>query len=201
MSEQLKLIYRGYEIQYNDATEHWYCLDIQALVSRGKRRVGGGLDEVHSDLLSDASLKKVKAEIDKFLAEMRKGAGVEAYLIDGGGPRMTPCMVVEYTGLKKTYSDKQPDHKVSTMAIRSGNSKPSRMEGSMRGIMPNTDEAHSAFAAAFAAAEKVREAQIEYERVFALIPRLQLEHIPELVKIHDRMKLGPAEEIANENQE
>lgn len=200
MAEQIKLIYRGYEIQFNSSTEHWYCTAIESLTNRGKA------EDVYSNALSSASLKKVKDGIDKFLAEMRKANGVEAYLIADSGrgannPIMTPCMVVEYNGLKKTYADKQPDHKVSTMAIRYSNSKPSRAEGSMQEIMPNTDEAHSAFAVAVAAAEKIREAEKEFKKAFAAIPRLQLEDIPELVKIHDRMKLGPAEETQTENQE
>lgn len=184
----VKFTYRGYEIHFSMNSEEWYCNEIEML---SKTHRDG---TVSSSYLSSPKLPEVKAGIDKFLTEMRKAAGVEAFIISGATskPEKRNCMVVEYHGTKRNYADKKPEHKASTMAIRHGNGKPSRVEGSLRDMMPNTPEALAAFEEAVEAHKALEAARLHYVGVFARIPRLQPEDIPGLVKVY---KIQNPEEV------
>lgn len=177
---KVSTFYRGYEIEYSDNSEEWFCHD---------------LTETYG--VTYPKLSTVKAKIDQMLLTLRKKSAVEAYGIFGGSskPEMGACMVTEYLGSKKTSKyDRDPAAPmVAVMSIRKGKEKPSRREVHLASIMPNTPEAHAAFEAAMDAYLEAQKASNRYREAFASIPRLQLDHIKTLVEIYDSQQEPPTE--------
>lgn len=174
MASDVKCIYRGYEITYNENTEEWNCYDINSSYSSSG---------------SSPKLAAIKARIDKMLVDMRKAEAVEAFVINASAssePSKTNCMVTEYVGTDRNgYTRDAPfEPKVATMALRRGNNKPSRQELFINNLMPNTKEALEAYEDALAAYRAVKAARAVYQERLNAIPRLSLEDIPGLVEVY-----------------
>lgn len=170
---KVSTIYRGYEIEYSDNNEEWFCHDL-----------------TDSYGVSYPKLSTVKAKIDNMISALRKKSTVEAFGLiggPGGKPVMTPCIVTEYIGEgKESKYDRGPLFpKVAAMAIRKGKERPSRREIGLSSIMPNTPEALAAFEIAMDAYLAAMAASNRYKEAFDAIPRLQLEHIQPLVDIYN----------------
>ncbi|RWI96392.1 MAG: hypothetical protein EOR22_06430 [Mesorhizobium sp.] len=176
---EITTTYRGHEIRYGDNTDEWYCGDLE------------------SGNNSHVSLAKLKAKIDKMYLDLRKQGAVKAFEIQGYGgdiPRLAEATIVEYLGQGKTYNSRTNHgsggyvagpHKIAVVATRRGNERASRAEQTFDDIMPDTPEAHAAFAEAVRLAQLARAAQAAATAALKAVPRLSLDDIRELVRIKE----------------
>lgn len=172
---EITTTYRGHEIRYGENSDEWYCSDLES----------GGQ--------SHASLAKLKAKIDKMYLDLRKKAAVKAFEINTGyyeKPSLNETTVIEYVGQAKVRDYSKGGHtlgphKVACVATRRGNDRPSRAEMEMSGLMPDTPEAHAAFAEALRLAEIAEAARKVAVATQAAVPRLSLDDIADLVKIKE----------------
>lgn len=177
---EIETTYRGHLIRYGENSDEWYCADLES----GNK--------------SHASLGKLKAKIDKMYLDLRKKAAIKAFEIsgnsvyNGGVPSIEEGMVVEYIGQAKSYVSSanrgsggyvEGAHKVAMIATRRGNERPSRAEKTIGEIMPDTPEAHAAFAEAVRLAQIAKAAVAAAVEALKAVPRLTIDDIPDLVKI------------------
>lgn len=170
-SPQIK--YRGHVITFGENSDEWSCLDL-----------GPGF--------ANASLRKVKASIDKMYLDQRKKAAVACFELRGGysdrPPDAVEGSIIEYVGpvAKMSYRSSDPaseGHKVAVVAKRHGRERAARAEAEISDLMPDTPEAHAALAEAEAAHEKARIAFAIFREAFNRIPRISPEDIAELIRI------------------
>jgi hypothetical protein len=171
----IETVYRGHTITYGENSDEWYCGDLEA----------GGASHV--------SLAKLKAKIDKMYLDLRRKAAVKAFEIGSGyyeKPSLNATTVIEYVGQAKTRNYNGGGftlgaHKVACIAPRRGNDRASRAEKELDGIMPDTPEAHAAFAEALRLAEIASAAKKAADAALKAVPRLSLDDIAELVRIKE----------------
>lgn len=163
--------HRGYVIRFNENADEWSCHD--------------------AGYYSSPSLAKVRARIDKMLLDTRKKAAVDCFELSGGAYRGSvdkiPAKIIEFV---KTKPDKDyrgnplpPKHIVASVAQRSMSEKASRKEVELSELMPDTPEAHAAFARLEEACKRLREAQNATNEAFKAVPRMTIDMIEELVRI------------------
>lgn len=183
--QEIKTIYRGYEIIFRDNSEEWCCTELVGSYGNGS---------------SYPKLSTVKAKIDNMIASLRKKSTVSVYDIqagDGYGNKrisISPAIITEYIGQKSSSRhDKSAAHRVATMAVRGGKSKPSRTEGLMTHFMLDTPENHAAVDLARAAHVEVVEAIKRLKDAVEAIPRVTLDDIRPLVDIYEAQQEQPTE--------
>lgn len=163
--------HRGYVIRFNENADEWACHD--------------------AGYYSSPSLAKVRARIDKIALDTRKKAAVDCFEISGGSWRSTaekvPAKIIEFI---KTKADKDyrgnplpPKHIVASVAQRSMSERASRKEVYLAELMPDTPEAHAAFARFDDACKRLREAQKAADEALKAVPRMTIDMIDELVRI------------------
>jgi len=166
----MKTEYRGHNITYSENSDEWNCYDIG---------------------YSNISMQKVKAKIDAFYLKLRKASAVQCYEISGHGRiQKTESTIIEFvkTVEQKAWSTgkvTRTDHKVAVVARRDGNERASRRETDIQMLMPETEEAHAAFAEAERLYERVVKAQKEFDTAYAAIPRVTLADIEALRNIKE----------------
>lgn len=168
----MKTEYRGHVISYSENSDEWWCSDIG---------------------YSNVSMAKVKARIDAVYLKLRKESAVPCYEIGSygsGRDLLTEATVIEY--LKEIWEgggwDSKPrrltNHKVAVVAQREGSTRASRRETELSRLAKATPET---LAAADVARERYAEylaAQKAYEAAVAAIPRLTIEDVEALVRVH-----------------
>lgn len=123
--------------------------------------------------------------------DLRKKAATKAFELGGGGwngkPTINETTIIEYV---KPFAEKSWKgvegalrHKVACVATRRGNERASRAEMELTALMPDTPDAHAAFAEALRLAEIAAEAHKAAAAALDAVPRLALEDISELVRI------------------
>ena len=111
----VKIDYRGYEIRFGENPGTWSSFDFS---------------------VDDIDINKVKAAIDKQLLKIRKGAGVDAILLDGYDPIVgVPVKIIEYlhpiterSGSFGTGERKVVGHTVAVSGMFKGNDRVSRRQ-------------------------------------------------------------------------
>ena len=168
----IEVEHRGYTIRFNENSDEWYCSALS-----GKS-------------YSAAKLSTVKAAIDRMLLSVRKASAYPCYEIGGSyhrDPMKHSAKIIEFVGTKieRDYSNrpKPPKHIVASVAQRNHSEKASRREVNISELMPDTPEAHAAFALFENACAREREAHAATLAAFDAIPRVTLDMIPDLVKI------------------
>ncbi|TIT80123.1 MAG: hypothetical protein E5W57_04120 [Mesorhizobium sp.] len=172
---EIETTYRGHLIRYGENSDEWYCSDLE------------------SGNNSHASLAKLKAKIDKMYLDLRKKAAVKAFEINPGYMgRLPECIEATVTEYLKTFTEKNwkgvegpTRHKVAAVALRRDNDRASRAEKELANLMPDTPEAHAAYAEALRLYEVTKAAQLAADEAFKAIPRLSLDDIRELVRIKE----------------
>lgn len=168
----MKTEYRGHTISYSENSDEWWCSDIN---------------------YSNISMAKVKAKIDAMYLKLRKESAVPCYEINSHGGRselLTESTVIEYIkGIYRgdTWTGKPVtlvNHMVAVVAQRQGSTRAARREIELSRLAPATPETR-------AAADLVRQRHDEYlaamkayEAAVEAIPRLTIEDVDALVRVH-----------------
>lgn len=166
---EIKIEHRGYTIRFNENADEWTCSE--------------------ADYYSSPSLSKVKAKIDKMLLDVRKASSVTVFEISHGFGRMSRYES-KLTEFVKTKHDKDwrgnalpPSHIVASVAARDGTKKPARREMKLSDMMPDTPEAHAAYAACETLFREAKAAEKRAIAAFDAIPRVTLDDIRALVRL------------------
>lgn len=173
----MKTEYRGLTISYGDNTDQWNCFDIG---------------------YSNVSIGKVKARIDAWFLKIRKESAVPCFVLSdiSSGLDKTEGSIIEYVRAieKRSWGlAKQEvigiDHRVAVSALHLGGGRKSRQELDLNKLMVDTPGAHAAFAKAQQLYGAVTKARAAYTAAVEAIPRVGVESIQELVKIHETERL------------
>lgn len=168
--------HRGYPIRYSENEDVWNCYDL------------GG----HSSGTATApTLSALKAKIDAILLAERKENKTPCLILSksqSGESMATEAHVIEYISPKYDWSSFASkryvvDHLVATLALRKGRERVSRQEQPLSSLAPDTPEVRHAIQVAKDRGRAVIEAQQAFEEAYKAIPRLQLTHIENLVRI------------------
>lgn len=180
----IEVSHRGYTIRYADNADEWTCYDVQDAKGRS---------------YSSPKLSNVKAAIDKMLLDVRKSNALACFELgiptSFYGPKKTAAKIIEYVERKveRDHYGKKPDtvrHIVASVAQRGSSERAARRNEDIDKFMPDTPEAHEAFARFEAAAAREREAHAQTQAAFAAIPRVTVEMISELVRVANDAELG-----------
>lgn len=164
--------HRGIKIRYSDNEDTWYCSELS---------------------FSHASLRRVKARIDKWWKDARSKAALDAYRIGHDGT-MRPTQVVEYLGVRTGYGRQGP--LVAVLGVNYKNERPSRSEVSLSELAPAAPELVAMQAELEALKKRKREIEEEISAKVKAIPRLSLDDIAELVKLREEPEPDELEAIS-----
>lgn len=173
----IEVIHRGYVIRYNENADEWSCSD--------------------AGYYSSPKLSNVKQRIDKILLDVRKKAALDVFSIGGSADiraGKNAVRIIEYLGREKVSSLRanygsggkvDGEHKVAAFGKDGWSEKKARREYTINNLMPDTSEAHAAFARYEEACAREREAKQATKVAFEAIPRVTIDMISELVRIAD----------------
>lgn len=163
--------HRGVKIRYSDNEDTWYCSELS---------------------FSHASLRRVKARIDKWWKDARSAAAMEVYRIGGDGT-IRPAQVVEYLGESTSYGRRRI--LVAVMGDNHGSGTSRRSEVNLDELALPTAELDVGRALLERLKQQKRDIEDQIARTVRDLPRLTLEDIPELVKLRDNPEPGELEAV------
>ncbi len=170
----IKTVYRGHVIRYNDNSEEWYCSDIE----------GKGY--------SNEKLSRLKAAIDKMYLDRRKKVSIRVLEIGHGGhgrySELTDAIIIEYLGAiysrnYRTGVNEFDYHKVAVSAKRDRTDKLTRQEKRLSDLADDTPEVRAAYEEYTRVFNEAQELYRKAEGLREAIPRLTIDAILELVQI------------------
>ncbi len=162
---------RGYKISFGDNSEEWSCSELT--------------------LYGFAKLSTLKARIDKLFLDERKKSAVQCFEISGyHGAEITPATIVEFIatsgGQKRSYGGAEPiKHKVAVVAQRKNSERAARRETELSSLMPDTPQAHEAWAVFVEKDRIAREAKKAADAAYEHLPRVTVEMVAELKRIKE----------------
>ncbi len=171
----LEIEYRGHTVRYGENSDEWYCSDLG---------------------YSSEKLSSVKARIDKMYLDLRKKSAVSCFEISSyRGAKKTPSSIVEYLknneGKKNWNSKPEPIvHTVAVVARRDGSDKASRREAKANELMPDTPEAHAAWAIFEEKSELLKHAERAANKAFDAIPRVTVDMMADLIAVSKSAQEG-----------
>lgn len=174
--------YRGYTIRYNENSDEWNCYEAR---------------------VSNVSLAKVKAKIDRLHLKMRKAAAFDCLYLGAphGKPDLRDARAIDYRFRReKNYSSwtgEGPEfievHEVAVMMTGMFKDAPGKSWAKLESLAPLGPETDVAL-------ERVRQAQAEVEaaearrkEAWAAVPRLTFEDVAALAEAADS-KLDEADD-------
>ena len=174
----LETTHRGYTIRYSENQDKWWSYDA-------------------GDDMEAETLTKLKEKIDRMIAKAKKATAVHFLILNidilGRKTLMTEAKMTWYLGPKignKTgyFSEKEvKGHNVEAVYVSSHWGRPdekvARRSASLDTCCPDTPEVHAALAEANRLGQLARQADEDYRKAVAAIPRMTLEDIDHLVKL------------------
>lgn len=151
--------HRGVKIRYSDNEDTWYCSELS---------------------FSHASLRRVKARIDKWWKDARSAAVVEVYRVSYDGT-LRPAQVVEYLGDRHGIGRRGPQ--VAVVGQSYAKERPSRSEVSLSELTLATPALAALQTELTRLREQKKTIEDEITAKVNAIPRLSLGDIAELVKL------------------
>jgi hypothetical protein len=174
----LETTHRGYTIRYSENQDKWWSHD-----------AGDGMEA--------ETLSKLKEKIDRMIAKGKKATAIHFLVIDSDSSlrktALTEAKMTGYLGPKivnKTgYSSEKEvrGHSVEAVYVseRWGrrDEKAARRSTGLDNCCPDTPEVHAALAEANRLGLLARQADADYRKAVAAIPRMTLADIDQLVKL------------------
>jgi hypothetical protein len=164
--------HRGIKVRYSDNEDTWYCSELS---------------------FSHASLRRVKARIDKWWKDARSKAAIDVYRIGTDGT-IRPAQVVEYLGLKGSYHRNRP--LVAVLSSYGRTDKPTRSEVNLDELALISPEIEAARVRLETLKQQKRDIDEQITQTVQGLTRLTVEDIPELVKLRENPEPDELEAIS-----